>query len=101
VSHEAECLKGYADLDQGQKQRLLATEQYPEVRPIMLTTYERGILAGELRITLLVLEAKFGPLSPAARQRVEALSPAELRQLTLDLLKAQALKELRLEDGPA
>jgi hypothetical protein len=29
---------------------------------------------------------------------VEALSPEDLRQLTLDLVKAQSLKELRLED---
>jgi hypothetical protein len=29
---------------------------------------------------------------------VEALSPDELRQLTLDLLRAQTLKDLRLEE---
>jgi hypothetical protein len=42
--------------------------------------------------------AKFGPLSPEVKQRVEALAPEGLAQLLLDLLKAQSLKELRLED---
>jgi hypothetical protein len=97
----AECLEAYADLDEAQKERLralLSTEQYQEVRPVMITTYERGILEGERRATLRQLEARFGPLSPGVRQRVEALSPEELAQLQLDLLKAQSLKELRLED---
>jgi hypothetical protein len=63
----------------------------------MITTYERGIIEGERRATLRCLEAKFGPLSAQVKQRVEALSPEEVRQLALDLLKAQSLKELRLE----
>jgi hypothetical protein len=97
----AECLEAYADLDEGQKeqlQALLTTEQYAEVKPLMITTYERGKIAERRETALLLLEAKFGPLSAAVRQRVEALSPEELRQLTLDLVKAQSLKELRLED---
>jgi hypothetical protein len=97
----AECLEAYTDLDQGQKeqvQALLTREQYQEVRPIMITTYERGILQGERRSALRLLEAKFGPLSAAVRERVEALSPQELAQLQLDLLKAQSLRELGLED---
>jgi len=43
------------------------------------------------------MEAKFGPLSAKVKQQVEALSPEALAQLQLDLLKAQALAELRLE----
>jgi hypothetical protein len=96
----AECLEAYADLDADQKERLqalLTTEQYAEVRPIMITTYERGKFAERLETALLQLEAKFGALSPEVKQRVEALSPEELRQLTLDFVKAQSLKELRLE----
>ena len=64
----------------------------------MITTYERGILQGERKSALRQLEAKFGPLSPEVKQRVEALSPDGLAQLQLDLLKAQSLKELRLDD---
>jgi hypothetical protein len=97
----AECLEAYADLDEAQRQRLealLATEQYQEVRPTMITTYERGKLAERLEMALLQLEARFGPLSPDVRQRVEALSPDELRQTMIEFVTAQSLKELRLED---
>ena len=94
--------EAYSDLDEAQKERLQALlniEPYQEVKTIMVTTYERGIVEGERQVALRQLEAKFGPLSPAVRQRVEALSPDELRQLTLDFVKAQSLKDLRLEDG--
>ena len=96
-----ECLEAYSDLDEVQLERLqklMSTEQYQEVQPIMITTYERGILQGERKSALRLLEAKFGPLSPEVKQRVEALSPEGLAQLQLALLKAQSLKELRLDD---
>jgi hypothetical protein len=64
----------------------------------MITTFEQGKVAGQRELALQLLEDRFGPLSPAVRQRVEALSPEELRQLTRDLLKAQSLKDLRLEE---
>jgi hypothetical protein len=72
----------------------------------MKTTYERGIEEGiergieqgERRTALRQMEAKFGPLTPEVRQQVEALSPEGLARLQLDLLKAQALEELHLDD---
>ncbi len=71
-------------------QALLHTEAYQEVEPLMKTTYERGvedgIEQGERRAALRQMEAKFGPLSPEVKQRVEALSPEALDQLLLDLL---------------
>jgi hypothetical protein len=80
----------------------LTTEQYREVAPHMMTTYERGIQQGILQerrqTALLQLEAKFGPLAPEVIQRVEALSPGQLRPLLLDLVKAQSLKDLGLEE---
>ncbi len=97
----AECLEAYADLDQAQKERLqalLTTEPYREVQPIMITTYERGLMQGERRVVVRQLEAKFGSLLPQVKERVEALSLEDLQQLQLDLLHAQSLKELRLED---
>jgi hypothetical protein len=97
----AECLEAYADLDEAQRQRvqaLLATEKYQDVRPVMITTYERGILQGRRETALMQLETQFGPLSSAVRQRVDARTDEELRQLLLDILKAQSLRELRLED---
>jgi hypothetical protein len=64
----------------------------------MITTYERGILQGQREMALLQLGVKFGPLAPEVKKRVEALTPEQLYQLALDLLKAQSLKELPLED---
>ena len=96
----AECLEAYSDLDEGQKARvqaLLHTEAYREVEPLMKTTYERGIedgrergiVQGELRLTLRLMEFKFGPLSPQVKQQVEALSEDALAQLQIDLLEAK------------
>jgi hypothetical protein len=105
----AECLEAYTDLDEAQQerlQRLLSTAPYQEVQTIMTTTFERGIqqglergiVQGEQRSALRQLEAKFGPLSADVKQRVEALAPEALAQLQLDLLQAQSLQELRLQD---
>jgi hypothetical protein len=79
-------------------QALLYTKPYQEVEPLMKTTYERGIEQGERRSALRLMEAKFGPLTPEVRQKVEVLSSEELAQLQLDLLKAQTLEELHLDD---
>jgi hypothetical protein len=97
----AECLESYADLDEAQPQRfqaLLTTDQYQEVRPLRVTTYERGKIEGERQLTLLLLEKKFGTLPPAVKQRLESISPEELRRLALDFVQAQSLKELGLQD---
>jgi hypothetical protein len=104
-----ECLEAYSELNEVQRERfraLLESEPYQEVKASMITTFERGlekgieqgIVQGQRDTALLQLESRFGPLSPAVRQRVEALSPDELRQLTLDLLRAHSLKDLRLEE---
>jgi hypothetical protein len=97
----AECVDAYGQLDEAQRQQmqaLLATERYQEARSFMLTTYERGILEGQRRTALLQLEARFGALTPDARQRLEALSPEQLTQLLLGFAKGLSLKELSLED---
>jgi hypothetical protein len=64
----------------------------------MITTYERGKIAGQRELAVKLLERKFGPLSPVARQRMEALSPEEIEQVTIDFVQKESLKELRLED---
>jgi hypothetical protein len=97
----AECLEAYADSGEAQKERvqaLLHAEAYREVEPLMKTTYERGNEQGERRLTLRQMEAKFGPLSPEVKQQIEALSPDALAQVQIDLLKAQSLEQLRLDD---
>jgi len=105
----AECVEAYSSLDEAQRQRLqslLTTEQYQEVRPFMITTYERGKIEGRVEgrfeelweMALRLLEAKFGPISPGVNHRVKVLSAEQLRQLILDLVKAQSLEELHLQD---
>jgi hypothetical protein len=97
----AECVEAYSDLDETQRQRLqalLSAEQYQEVKPLMQTTYERGIEQGRRQMALMMLEAKFGALAPEVKQRLDALSPEQLQQLPRDLIKAQSLKELHLQD---
>jgi hypothetical protein len=63
----------------------------------MMTTYERGQRAMAIEMMLLQLEARFGPLSPEVKSRVEALSSQQLKTLALDFVKAQSLNELGLE----
>jgi flagellar biosynthesis/type III secretory pathway protein FliH len=59
---------------------------------------EQGIERGMRRAALRQMEKKFGPLSAEVQRRVEALSPEALARLQLDLLDAQTLEELRLDD---
>ena len=97
----AECVEAYANLDEAQRHRLqalLTTEQYQEVRPLMITTYDRGWIEGQRHLALRMLETKFGPVSPEVRQRVAALPPEQLEELLLNLIKGQSLKELHLEE---
>jgi hypothetical protein len=63
----------------------------------MLTTYERGMIAERRESVLFQLEIKFGPLASAVKERVESLSPEGLRQIQVEILKAESLKALRLD----
>jgi hypothetical protein len=64
----------------------------------MITTYERGKIAERRESVLLQLETRFSTLSPAVKARVDGLSPEQLRQIQMDIFKAQSLKDLGLED---
>ncbi len=96
------------DAQKERVQALLHAETYHEAESLMKTTYERGIeqgmargieqgmvrgieqgmvrgieqgmVQGERRLTLRLLDAKFGPLSPQVKQQVETLSPDALAQ---------------------
>ena len=90
----------------GEYQQLLLTEDFKMVRVMGQTTFEKGIEMGEekgrldgQRLLLRdMLEAKFGPLSEVARQRLAALPAERLRELGRALLRAGSLAELGLED---
>ena len=70
----------------------------PTPPPCPWTDRELDKFAERLESLLLQLENRFGPLPPAVRQRVEALSPEELRKLQLDFVNAHSFKDLRLEE---
>jgi hypothetical protein len=71
-----------------------------------VTTFERGVQAGleqglqqGRRATLREqIEARFGPLRPTARDRLDKLSPEQLERLTPTILEAHSLQQLGLED---
>jgi hypothetical protein len=100
-----ECLEAYTALDEAQRHQfegLLQTERYQGVRTMMMTTFEKGVLQGkregQRELVQMLLEDHFGPLSPRAQQRLEALPAERLAALARSLLKAQSLQELGLED---
>jgi len=67
-----------------------------------VTTFEKGMQAGlqQGQRTMLKkqLEIRFGPLSPSTQHRLESLDTERLEALAVELLKAQSLQELGLED---
>jgi hypothetical protein len=96
-----ECLEAYAMLDQAQEQELgalLRTERYEGAQAMAVTTFEKGWQQGQRTTLRKQHQARFGPLSPRAQERLESLSPERLEALSLELLKAQSLQELDLED---
>jgi hypothetical protein len=56
------------------------------------------MLEGQRMVLRTQLEARFGPLSPVARDRFESLGPEQLDALIPGLFNAQSLGELGLED---
>lgn len=100
-----DCLEAYAALDDAQAQELealLRTERYQEARAMAMTTFEKGLQKGRQQgqrsMLQKLLEARFGPLSPVAQQRLDGLGEERLEVLALELLTVQSLRELGLED---
>ena len=95
-----DCLEAYATLDEAQSQELgaLRTERYKGAQAMAITTFEKGLQQGWRTAVQKQLEARFGPLSASVRERLDSLGPERLEALALELLKAQSLQELGLED---
>jgi hypothetical protein len=100
-----ECLEAYVKLDEAQQQEfedLWNSEQYREVKPIMITTIERAKAEGRIEerreMTLFLLNEKFGPMRSEIQQRIALLTLEQLQQLGSKLIKASSLKELSLEE---
>lgn len=88
--------------EEAEEERLLRSGAAEEVRETMLT--ELGKLERNARIegrregtrltTLAALEARFGPLPPAAVAAIELLPPARLRELVVRSYHAESLADL-------
>jgi hypothetical protein len=103
----AECVEAYLGLDEQQQrefERLLESPPYREIVPMMTTTFEKGVAKGMEKGQRLLLrqqlEQRFGPLSPAVVQRLEAWPPDRLSELASGVLKAGSLRELGLDEEP-
>src|SRR5262249_59389525 len=71
-----DCLEAYATLDEAQAKELealLRTERYQGARAMAVTTFENGLLQGWRTALRKQLEARVGPLSAGAHQRLESL----------------------------
>ncbi len=59
---------------------------------------EQGVQQGLRTAVASMLEARFGPLSPGVRDRLEHLGPDRLEALPREALAASSLRELGLEE---
>src|SRR5438876_5025324 len=59
---------------------------------------EKGRDEGQRQLLQVQLEQRFGPLSPAVRERLQSCSGEKLIQLGKAFVQAQSLRELGLED---
>ena len=100
----AECLQAYLELATGAEQeefeRLLAGEAFKEVKTMGTTWFEQGLRQGQAeglcRATLRILQARFGELNQAVRERVEHWPADKLEELISRAVLVQSLAELSL-----
>ena len=80
----------------------MQTETYREAKSLIVTTFERGKIAGETQALLLQLETRFGTLSEDVRTRVEAMTPEQVRDALVGIVRGQSLQELGFDaDRPS
>jgi hypothetical protein len=105
----AECVQAYLPLDDAQQEefeRLVAAESNSGVQTMRATWFEQGEAIGEAKglelgqrkMLVVLLEERFGPLGPQARDRLNSLPSQRLEELARALLRAESLKELGLAD---
>jgi hypothetical protein len=99
-----ECVEAYSELDQEQQrvyQELLQTEAFKEIAPMMMTTFEKGVVKGQeigRRILRALLEQRFGPLGDAVLNKIDSLPVERVEQVALAVLNAKSLAELGLDE---
>jgi hypothetical protein len=98
----AECFNNYLKLEPTEQiefERVQA-EQPPEVKIMVNSFEEQGRVKGMRTLLQKLLEKKFGPLPPAALDRLKMLPIERLEEIALSLLDVASLQELGLVDAP-
>ncbi len=93
--------------DASEYHRIVSREEYRAVQEMELTWAdklmekgrEEGVVEGRRQTLLRQLTLKFGELPPESKERIEAMSAAELDSLIERVLTAKALSELDLGDS--
>jgi hypothetical protein len=98
-----ECVDAYMPLQGpqlGEFEAWLSRDANAEVKTMAYTSLgqarQEGRVEGQRKMARLLLESRFGPLSPLALQRLESMSEEQLRELAIAFPTAQSLQELGL-----
>jgi hypothetical protein len=77
---------------------LLQSNEYVEVKKMMITWYEQGLEAGlkkgKLEAILVILEDRFGPLPIDLRQRLESCPDEKITELIKRVSQAESIDDL-------
>lgn len=107
-----DCIVAYTSMEETQRREfmdLLAREEYREVRTMTMTWYDQGVQQGvqqglqqglqqgQRSLLLSMVDARFGPLSDEARNRIASWPVDRLEELGVAFVKAASLRELGLE----
>lgn len=100
-----ECVEAYLPLDAGQMRELevlLQTKTYSGVKAVNLTTFEKGVLKGQLtgliRGLLFAIEIKFGNVPAAIVDRVNEFESEDQVQTAQRLLRSSATGDEFLQE---
>ncbi len=96
-----ECVLAYADLTAEQTEeleRILSAEPFREGRVMRNSMLDEAERKGQRRVLRTMLETRFGPLSHEAQTRLESWESDRLLELSKELLVANSLREVGLED---
>ncbi|HQU42446.1 MAG: hypothetical protein B7Z73_02055 [Planctomycetia bacterium 21-64-5] len=98
-----ECLSAYFPTDEEQRQKfedMVRNHPDPGVQAMELDFFDhielRGVLKGQRELLRDQLEARFGPLPPAAVDRLQTWPSDRLKELARALMTATSLEELGL-----
>jgi hypothetical protein len=106
-----ECLDAYLPQNDDQRrnfEQTILTDPDPGVRTMSMTIFEKfrqegraegiaeGSVKGQRDSLLVLLETRFGPLTPETKGQIERLTPDRIREVLVAQIRAQSLNDLNL-----